>query len=1231
MKLDNEEKKQNNDGKSNRSNFKWLNKIKNKSSARKSKIIFNLDGLGEIEFAKMHREANRPLNKIKEFDKNTKFCPCCSLPIEQKGYIERFNFCDNTDKFSECGRGISLYFSYFRFAILILCLAFTSVALPAFYLTYYSSKELVDVCNKIYELHKNDINITYPECLKFIKLDDDSTINFGEWVLYFNSVNLESYRLLLNKLSNSSNKIEKVLYNYSFMYFISLLSLFILNLMYIVLLFNRNKQYDILVTSPSDYTIMIRNIDSAFHIFWKKINKLNDIISGRVGCISSDRTSKSYNEIQKKANKLKVDLGIENFALNKEINILEAFHQFIKNKICDNSNDYIFQINQINICYKISEYMKIEEKIQDLKKQLVIAIFAPYQQRRNDDLDFNERKYFYPPFTIFGFNIFCFDVCQKSKFVSDIQEEKAKLEKKLEELIKKTESLNEENFSGCIFITFETMKEPEKFLETYPKNFVMSLLIKIKNIKYFLCRCFISREESKRFFLKRNLDLHIAPEPEDIIFENLEYSSMERNLRILFIYFLSFIIIGFCFFVIFEFNRLQIEKNIANNKRNKNLIKYSLSLLITGVISLINIVFEKILGHLTKIEKHISMTDHYLSLSIKLTLFTFINSAIVPLISDSYVSKEGNYELLVLNITTYFLTHSLITPLIWTFNFRFLYKKIKICCIEKSDNHNMTQRELNEIYELPDMAIAYKYSYIFKTLLMSFFYMPIFPLSTFISSVGLFFGYFMEKFNFSKMYKRPEMLNSKICEFYSNYFIINLFMLTIGDYIFTNRNIPNNKWTFINLTLFGILILIPYNQIFSLDFLGINESDLKQEKYKDIFLTFYNDYERSNPMTKKEGIKHFINKLIEKNFVEENRYKEIMDNIENINLMELYYESKKSFRQNSIKRSYTHKSTIIQNKNKTSYILNFNNFVKNNKEIVLNYLLSLVKKKNTISKNNIIEDNIKEEKQEEINNKDNKDNHFGLEVNEIKNKPEDLIYDLATNRNYYKESEQKINLKNSESFYPIQLNVRKNIPTKNVNTNSKNQSKNILLNNKRKVRFTIGKKNNNENINDHNNKNINDDNKYDIINNNNNNINYKIDEIKDIEIYNRYKKNKKHKKKFDFKFSKYSKNIKTNAINNNLKNTNNNIIININRKNNNPKIYNEISPNQDISPFNFENYDELHQKILNQYKSSTKLNSIDEYSGGLYRKEYEKKQKNIKIKKFDVKNNIFDLYNFENI
>ena len=37
------------------------------------------------------------------------------------------------------------------------------------------------------------------------------------------------------------------------------------------------------------------------------------------------------------------------------------------------------------------------------------------------------------------------------------------------------------------------------------------------------------------------------------------------------------------------------------------------------------------------------------------------------------------------------------------------------------------QKELNEIYELSPMNVAAKYSYIGKTLLMSFLYVPIFP------------------------------------------------------------------------------------------------------------------------------------------------------------------------------------------------------------------------------------------------------------------------------------------------------------------------------------------------------------------------------------------------------------------------------------------------------------------------------------------------------------------------
>jgi hypothetical protein len=215
MKIYSEENKQNNndnESKSNRSNFKWLNKLKrNKRPVPKrlSQGNFNLDGVGEIEYAKLHRDANRPLRKIKEFDKNTKFCPCCSLPVEQKGYIERFNFCDNTDKFAECGKGISLYFSYFRFAIYLSLLAFTFMGLPTILITNLFSNELSKVCYQIYEMKKEKINETFPDCINFINVKGISEffINGEDWMLKYNSINLKQFRNVHSKLVNSYNNI----------------------------------------------------------------------------------------------------------------------------------------------------------------------------------------------------------------------------------------------------------------------------------------------------------------------------------------------------------------------------------------------------------------------------------------------------------------------------------------------------------------------------------------------------------------------------------------------------------------------------------------------------------------------------------------------------------------------------------------------------------------------------------------------------------------------------------------------------------------------------------------------------------------------------------------------------------------------------------------------------------------------------------------------------------------
>ena len=76
-----------------------------------------------------------------------------------------------------------------------------------------------------------------------------------------------------------------------------------------------------------------------------------------------------------------------------------------------------------------------------------------------------------------------------------------------------------------------------------------------------------------------------------------------------------------------------------NENVDKNIIlKYLTSLSITIVISIINNLIEFVLEKLTYLEKPISKSNYVLSLSVKLFIFTFLNSAIVPLICKYIVA-----------------------------------------------------------------------------------------------------------------------------------------------------------------------------------------------------------------------------------------------------------------------------------------------------------------------------------------------------------------------------------------------------------------------------------------------------------------------------------------------------------------------------------------------------------------------------------------------------------------
>ena len=163
---------------------------------------------------------------------------------------------------------------------------------------------------------------------------------------------------------------------------------------------------------------------------------------------------------------------------------------------------------------------------------------------------------------------------------------------------------------------------------------------------YIFCSC-CTKKDSLNYY-KRHITFEAAPEPEDIIFENIETKPIQRIINTFIVYLVSIIICGVSFVAIFYLNKLQ--KKIDNDKENKTthtVLLYVVSFGITGVTSAIDIILEIVLEKLTKWEKQTTWTNFYLSYSLKLTLFSFLNSAVIPIVCELFLIKSNGYAFLI--------------------------------------------------------------------------------------------------------------------------------------------------------------------------------------------------------------------------------------------------------------------------------------------------------------------------------------------------------------------------------------------------------------------------------------------------------------------------------------------------------------------------------------------------------------------------------------------------------
>ena len=118
------------------------------------------------------------------------------------------------------------------------------------------------------------------------------------------------------------------------------------------------------------------------------------------------------------------------------------------------------------------------------------------------------------------------DKSSKDETKKRLAQERVDSEKQLELL--EQELIVNQHFKGKAIVVFDSIQAKEAILRHFNSNI-------FKRLAVFCCR-----QRYRSYYLKKNkIVVRAAPEPENVIFENLHYSYIERKLRVVIAYFLS--------------------------------------------------------------------------------------------------------------------------------------------------------------------------------------------------------------------------------------------------------------------------------------------------------------------------------------------------------------------------------------------------------------------------------------------------------------------------------------------------------------------------------------------------------------------------------------------------------------------------------------------------------------------------------------------------------------------
>lgn len=430
-------------------------------------------------------------------------------------------------------------------------------------------------------------------------------------------------------------------------------------------------------------------------------------------------------------------------------------------------------------------------------------------------------------------------------------------EKEIQNIRSTIERLNEEklatcNFTGVAFITFQTPQQVKAIQKIF-NDLGLWKRMHIKFQQWF-------HSESPYLFQNRLIKVKRAPEPNDILWQNMGVTWWERFQKKIITTISTFftLLFSFCLILGVTYAQRTIHKNYPDLDFAPKQILNNVG---TVCIVLINQCMNYIIESFTTNEKHITKTAFDCSLAQKKVIGIFLNTTMIYILIsyafENFVGQNG----LVDSLFSIYLSNIIVHTMLQIFDPLYLLKIFQRWRLKKNlETSNLIQSEANNLFEQPKLNIAFLFSSVLNMMLFSSFYSSLIPIGPLLGIITLIVYYWVYKFLLLRRASTPNLMGKKVA-----YEMIELaeyvpLLLSLGDIIFVK--ILEKESYFINEI--GILIccmnfILPMKWVNKKLFRITDKARRLKETYnvnfKDVFENIIYDYDLSNPITHKNATK----------------------------------------------------------------------------------------------------------------------------------------------------------------------------------------------------------------------------------------------------------------------------------------------------------------------------------------------------------------------------------------